>query len=105
MQNVNWHDNNFKTEIFNKFKQNMERACIIVENESKRICPVDTGRLRASITHKIEEKKDEITGIVGTNIEYAIYVEYGTSRMKAEPYLRPSLQKNIPIIKALFGVK
>ena len=54
----------------------LEKACILVENEAKRKCPVDTGQLRASITHNVSEG----TGVVGTNVEYAPYVEYGTGK-------------------------
>ena len=36
-------------------------------------CPVDTGRLRNSITHQVEGD----TAYVGTNVEYAPFVEFG----------------------------
>lgn len=52
----------------------LTKACLLVENDAKRKCPVDTGQLRQSITHEIEGN----TGVVGTNVEYAPYVEYGT---------------------------
>lgn len=58
------------------FEKAMKKACLLVENDAKRNCPVDTGRLRQSITHRIEGS----TGIVGTNVEYAPYVEYGTGK-------------------------
>lgn len=37
-------------------------------------CPVMTGRLRGSITNKV----DGNCSIIGTNVEYAPYVEFGT---------------------------
>ena len=37
---------------------------------------VDTGRLRNSITHT----SDDDTAYIGTNVEYAPYVEYGTQK-------------------------
>ncbi len=52
----------------------LEEACILVENDAKRLCPVDTGQLRSSITHEIEDN----VGVVGTNVMYAPYIEYGT---------------------------
>lgn len=52
----------------------LNRACLVVENEAKRLCPVDTGDLRSSITHEVHND----VGIVGTNKEYAPYVEFGT---------------------------
>lgn len=43
----------------------------IAEGYAKENCPVDTGRLRNSITHQTVEKDEYI----GTNVEYAPYVE------------------------------
>jgi len=54
--------------------QLLNQACIVVENNAKKNCPVDTGELRRSITHEVNGD----TGIVGSNLEYAPYVEYGT---------------------------
>ena len=44
------------------------------ENHAKDLVPVDTGRLKNSLTH---EMPDNDTVAVGTNVEYAEYVEYG----------------------------
>lgn len=41
-------------------------------------CPVDTGRLRSSLT---VEQEDPTTVLVGTNLEYGIYVEFGTGSL------------------------
>ncbi|MCR5271995.1 MAG: HK97 gp10 family phage protein [Lachnospiraceae bacterium] len=49
-----------------------------------RVGAVDTGRLRNSITHAAE---GDDTEVIGTNVEYAPYIEYGTSKMKERPYL------------------
>lgn len=52
---------------------------------------VDTGRLRASISNAVSED----TAIIGTNVEYAPYVELGTSKMSARPYMKPGILSNI----------
>lgn len=52
---------------------------------------VDTGRLRASITHEVHEGFLTVTARVGTNVKYAIFLEFGTSKMAARPFLRPAL--------------
>ena len=49
---------------------------------------VRTGRLRNSISHA----RDDASAYVGTNVEYAAYVELGTSKMKPRPYLRPAAE-------------
>lgn len=69
------------------------RATIKVESAAKRRCPVDTGRLRSSITHQVGQDGKGVVGVVGTDVDYAPYVEMGTSRMGAQPFLRPALSE------------
>lgn len=52
---------------------------------------VDTGRLRNSVSYAV----DGDTVMVGTNVEYAPYIELGTYRMKARPYIRPAIEDHI----------
>ncbi len=52
---------------------------------------VRSGRLRSSITHELGEDAQGIYADVGSNVEYAGWVELGTRRNKAYPYLRPAL--------------
>jgi len=52
---------------------------------------VDTGRLRASITHELGDDSGDLVGRVGTNVTYAKHLELGTSEMAARPFLRPAL--------------
>jgi HK97 gp10 family phage protein len=47
---------------------------------------VDTGRLRGSVSHAV----DGYSVYIGTNVEYAPYIEFGTSKQKARPYLKPA---------------
>lgn len=60
-----------------------------VVTHMKGVVPVDTGKLRDSI-----EKKQEGDSVsVGPRgVEYAEYVEYGTSRSPAQPYVRPTIE-------------
>lgn len=53
---------------------------------------VRTGRLRNSITWRLMMAPDGLHAIVGSNVHYAPYVELGTSRMRARPFLRPALE-------------
>lgn len=62
-----------------------------VEGYAKRLCPVDTGRLRNSIDHKIGVDFDGLVCRIGSDVEYAKHVEEGTSTNSAQPYLRPAL--------------
>lgn len=49
---------------------------MVAERYAKRLCPVDTGNLRNSISSKVD--KDELAVYIGTDVEYAVYVEMGT---------------------------
>lgn len=62
-----------------------------VDRRAKELCPVDTGRLRSSITNRVVRDSQGIAGIVGTNVSYALFVEFGTRYMAAQPFLRPAL--------------
>jgi len=45
----------------------------------------------------------EFIVVIGSNVEYAIPQEYGTSTQSGHPYLRPALEKNKGKIKQLLG--
>lgn len=64
----------------------LERIGLAAEGYAKDLCPVDTGNLRNSITHTSDGK----AAYIGTNVEYGKYVELGTVKMAAQPYLRPA---------------
>ena len=71
----------------------LEEVGLVAEGYAKRLCPVDTGRLRNSITHAIFDEADPYA-VIGTNVEYAAAVEYGTSKRKAHPYLHPAAEEH-----------
>lgn len=54
----------------------LEKCGLVGEGYAKKLCPVDTGNLRNSITHTVSE--GEKAAYIGTNSEYAVYVECGT---------------------------
>lgn len=70
----------------------LEEIGLAAEGYAKRACPVDTGNLRNSITHAVDTADNAV--YIGTNVEYAPYVELGTSRQKAQPFLRPAASEH-----------
>lgn len=69
------------------WSRGLERIGLKAEGYAKDLCPVDTGELRNSISHKVDES--EQTVYVGSNNRYAAYVELGTGRYY--PGGRPTL--------------
>lgn len=84
-----------------EFQQAIERALTRIglqaETYAKRECPVDTGNLRNSITNAVDDK----SAYVGTNVEYAPYVELGTSRAKAQPFIKPAATEHSDVYKRI----
>ena len=81
-------------EFLNAMEKAIENGLYIIgmtaeghaKKEITRQKAVDTGRLRNSITFVTEE--DAV--YIGTNVEYAPYVELGTVKMSPRPYLKPA---------------
>lgn len=82
---------------FDQINKGLKKIAMTAERHAKLACPVDTGRLRNSISNT----NDKNTAYIGTNVEYAPYVEMGTSRMKAQPYLKPAIEEHLAEYKAI----
>ena len=54
-------------------RRGLEAIGLTAEGYAKRETPVDTGRLRNSISHATDDE----AAYIGTNVEYAPYVELG----------------------------
>jgi len=68
----------------------MEAVVGRVVKNAKRIVPVDTHNLQDNIEGEVGLEAGKVIGRVGTDVEYGLYVEQGTSRMAAQPWLRPA---------------
>lgn len=67
--------------------------------DAKSRAPVDTGYLRSSI--HAESKSAGKEADVMVDAPYAAYVEYGTFKMAAQPFLTPAVEAH----KAEFGIE
>lgn len=82
-----------------------------IQADAKRNCTVDTGHLRNSIHTKVKYEKEEIVGTVGTNLEYALYVELGTGPVGAKspkllpPHINPKYKTQGWYYKAKEGIR
>ena len=89
--NVQFTDNS--KEVLEEMQQSVVRALekcgLVAEGYAKKLAPVDTGNLRNSITHDVDD--GEPAAYIGTNVEYAPYVCLGTIHMKAQPFLKPAV--------------
>lgn len=77
----------------------LTRIGLAAEGYAKKECPVDTGNLRNSITNEVRSSEKAV--YIGTNVEYATYVELGTTRTKAKPYLKPAATEHSTVYKRI----
>ena len=97
----------------------LEKCGLVAEGYAKKLCPVDTGNLRNSITHTVTDVNEQ-AAYVGSNAEYAAYVELGTGvfypggrqtpwvytdakdnthmthGQRAKPYIKPAVADHTP---------
>ncbi len=88
------------SEIFERVQQVLRNGAIRIAERARELVPVRTGHLYASIRPDIgdaedsEEAFDPVHVIADT--PYASYVEEGTSRMEAQPFLGPAVEEIEP---------
>lgn len=93
------HLGEFQEALESQIEQALIAIGMTAETYAKEKCPVDTDRLRSSITHEVEMGDKSV--VIGTNVEYAAFVELGTSKMRARPYLRPAAEDHSQEYKAI----
>lgn len=76
----------------------LEKIGQIVEDLIPKYVPVRTGATRDSRAHIVTHNCVEI----GVQTFYAKYLELGTSKMAARPFLRPALMEALPLIDKAF---
>jgi HK97 gp10 family phage protein len=90
----------------------------LIQATAQEYCPVDTGALWDSIQVKVDQVAlTSVAGVVGSDLEYAPYVEYGTGRrggpapyahvmswagQSPKPFLRPAIDESRSPIDDLF---
>lgn len=72
-------------------EDDLVRVGLRVQARARSLCPVDTGRLRSSIVMRKGRDGMGFYVEIGTNVSYAPFVEFGTSRQRAQPFLLPAV--------------
>jgi len=86
---------NIRTNTKTAIEEALVTSALIVERDAKINAPVDTGRLRVSLSYTTEDfGTDNPAVTIGTNTVYAAAQEFGTSRIPAHPFLFPAFNNN-----------
>ena len=78
-------------------KSGLEAIGLTAEGHAKKETPVDTGRLRNSIAHAVEDD----AAFIGTNVEYAVFVEAGARGRKGVHMLQRAASEHTDEYKQL----
>ena len=78
-------------------KRGLEAIGLTAEGHAKKITPVDTGRLRNSVSHATDDE----AAYIGTNVEYAPYVELGTRGRQGKHMLQRAASEHADEYKQL----
>lgn len=71
----------------------VKKAALEIQAGAQAKAPVKTGTLRRSIHTTFPS---ETSAVIGPSVEYGGYVEFGTRRMGARPFLRPAADAVLP---------
>lgn len=84
-------------------KKAVQTSTYRISSNAKKRAPVDTGNLRGSIS-STAKLNDGFTGEIKATAEHAPFVEFGTRKMAAQPYMGPAVEEETPKFnKALKG--
>ena len=78
-------------------KRGLEAIGLTAEGYAKKDTPVDTGRLRNSISHATDDE----AAYIGTNVEYGPYVELGARGRKGVHMLQRAATEHTDEYKCL----
>lgn len=96
-QIVKWNKRKLIGEISGRVIQNMDLACQVVKGYAETNAPVRTGKMKGkvAIETEVQAHGEAVEGRIGVlkdnDVFYARFVEMGTSKMAAHPFLRPAL--------------
>ena len=85
-------------EFIEEMDKAVKKSAYLIEGESKKVTPVDTGRLRASISSAFSV----LQAIISPHTNYAVYVHEGTRFMQGRPYMKWGVEKAKDAIKKQF---
>jgi len=89
-------------EIFEKVQQVLKNGAIRLSETARELAPVRTGHLMASIHAELGESMEGLAAFdpvqVVADTPYASFVEFGTSKMEAQPFLGPAAEQVEPEI-------
>jgi HK97 gp10 family phage protein len=98
---LKWYGDQVLSKIDQAVVSGLTAAAIEVEAKAVKHCPIDTGNLVGSINYDVDPALFEAT--IGTNVEYAPYVEYGARGRAPKSFLRRSADELKPRINKIFN--
>lgn len=121
MSNPKWHIDRYIAKQETKAESALKIVSFWLAGQSKRLAPTITSRLKDSISSSVGNQSpqgigskasakdgvpspnDNLVAWIGTSVEYAPYVEFGTVHQAEQSYLRKSIMENKDKIQKFFS--
>lgn len=98
----NWKDAKIAAMVREKNNKNLLIAAEHVRSMAALLCTVDTGNMRGAYD---KESANDERARVYNSAEYSPFVELGTSKMAAQPSLRPALHGSTRAVKKILDLQ
>ena len=82
------------TEVTRRAQVVVRKTAADIEASGKRNAAVDTGLMRGRISTTISN--GGLSAEIGPTASYAAHVEFGTRRMRPQPFMRPAADQHFP---------
>lgn len=96
---TNNHLTRIAAELRPKASAIVRKTAFQIEADAKQRAAVDTGAMRGSIQAVMDT---DLEATIAVGVDYAAYVEYGTYKMPAQPYMTPAAEAARPSFDAAF---
>lgn len=85
-------------EVGNRARAVVRKTAYDIEASAKALAPVDTGNLKGSISHSDLRigNTGTLVAEIGPTANYGVFLEQGTSRMAAQPFMGPAADRHTP---------
>src|SRR5512146_2254781 len=110
MSITEWRQKDLIAEVSGRVLSGMDRACAFAAERARGNAPRRTGQLAEGSDYEVQPERANVVGRVGVKSRqgggkafWGYFVELGTSKMAARPFLRPAIFDNAEQIVKLIA--
>jgi HK97 gp10 family phage protein len=95
-QQVVWNGENIAAQLEAAIEQGLIETGVAAQGVARSLARVDTGEMRDSIDYTVTRSGGQAVLILSVGTDHGIFNELGTSRLPAQPMIRPAIDREGP---------